>query len=122
MWGLPAVELAPGADARRALAGALSDRLGVHAAVGPAAAVVERELTHRALVLEVHRARVAGRLGAGRRADPALRWATPRDMEGLAVSTAMRTAIEAADGGLRPLAEGAPGAVGPGRAYPTERS
>jgi A/G-specific adenine glycosylase len=122
MWGLPAVELAPGADARRALAAALRDRLGVPAEVGPAVAVVERELTHRSLVLRVHGARIPGpipsRVRGGDR--PALRWATPRDMEGLAVPTAVRKAIEAAGGGRRMPVEGAPGAEGPGRAYPTE--
>jgi A/G-specific adenine glycosylase len=124
MWGLPAVELAPGADARRALAAGLRDRLGVPAEVGPAVAVVERELTHRRLVLRVHGARIPGpipsRVRGGDR--PALRWATPRDMEGLAVPTAVRKAIEAAGGGRRMPVEGAPGADGPGRAYPTERS
>jgi len=124
MWGLPAVELAPGADARRALAAALRERLGVPAEVGPALAVVERDLTHRTLVLHVHGARIPGpvplRVRGGER--PALRWATPRDMEGLAVPTAVRKAIEAAGGGRRMPAEGAPGADGPGGAYPTERS
>jgi len=92
--------------------------------VGPALAVVERELTHRTLVLRVHEARIPGpvplRVRGGER--PALRWATPRDMEGLAVPTAVRKAIEAAGGGRRMPAEGAPGADGPGGAYPTERS
>ena len=124
MWGLPAVELAPGADARRALAAALRERLGVPAEVGPALAVVERDLTHRTLVLHVHGARIPGpvplRVRGGER--PALRWATPRDMQGLAVPTAVRKAIEAAGGGRRMPAEGAPGADGPGGAYPTERS
>jgi A/G-specific adenine glycosylase len=111
MWGLPAVELAPGADPRRALAGALRERLGVRARVGPALAVVERDLTHRALVLRVHGARLAGpvRPGGGWPRRPGLRWATVQDIQGLAVPTAVRKAIEASGSGPLASVGGGPG-------------
>jgi A/G-specific adenine glycosylase len=125
MWGLPGVELPPGADPRRSLSEALRARLGVRVDVGPVLAVVERALTHRALVLHVHDVRVAGRIRAaegGARGRSGLRWAAPRDIQGLAVPTAVRKALEAAGRGPAASGDREPGSPGPGASYPTERS
>jgi A/G-specific adenine glycosylase len=123
MWGPPAAEVAPGEDPRRALRTALRARLGVRAEVGPAAASLVRALTHRTLVLSVHPARLAGRPGrAGEPGgDAGLRWAARRDIQGLAVPTALRRALEAAGEGPHSPSRGGPGADRPGSPYPAER-
>jgi A/G-specific adenine glycosylase len=120
LWGLPAVEVGPGRDPRRALGGALRALVGPGARVGSLLAVVRRELTHRELVLSVYSA--AFRRGAATpdRGPEGLRWASVSDIESLGISTAMRRAMEAAEGQPGHLSGVMRGPRAPRRSYPAE--
>jgi len=121
LWGLPAVEVPPGGVARRALRGVLRELLGAGARVGALLAVVDRELTHRDLVLRVFAAEAPPGAGSGSPADrEGLRWASSSDIQGLGFPTAMRKALEAAEAAAGTPDTGAQGSRRPGPAYPTE--
>ena len=89
LWALPAAEVRDGADARAELRAHLA-RCGAAVAAGEELACVERTLTHRRLVLRAYACR-ARRVRTG----PALRFATPRQMDALGLPTAMRRLAEA---------------------------
>jgi A/G-specific adenine glycosylase len=74
LLALPAVEVAPGADPRAALARALVREHGLRVRVGDEVATCERPLTHRALTLRAYACEVRGAIVPSRR----LRFATPR--------------------------------------------
>jgi A/G-specific adenine glycosylase len=93
LWAPPGVDLPAGrrtaAAARKTLGERLSGHLGVGVTVGPELASVSRTLTHRELELVAHRARLARPVaGLG------LRWATPLEVEGLAIPSAVRALLE----------------------------
>ena len=96
LWQLPGVEIARGWGTRALLRGDLGARLGVRCRLGDELAVVERALTHRRLVLRVFRGEVWGDPCAPAR--PELRWQGLAHLDGVAISTAMRRAIEASEG------------------------
>jgi A/G-specific adenine glycosylase len=90
LWGLPAVEVAAGADPRRALRAALA-AAGVVVRVGAELARVERALTHRRLALVAYGCEL-GREVAER---DGLAWVTPGRCDALGMPTAMRKLVEA---------------------------
>jgi A/G-specific adenine glycosylase len=94
LWTPPLVELPAGrpggAAARQALRGGLSRLLGAAVAVGPELAAVERTLTHRDLALVAFEVRPRGPPRV-----EGLRWATPLEVERLAVPAAVRALLAA---------------------------
>ncbi len=85
LWELPSAELAPGSDARGALA-----RLGFAAMADAPIGAVKRTLTHRLLTIELWPC-----AAPAARALPAEgRFASPGDWSALGLSTAMRKALE----------------------------
>ena len=101
MWELPSIEVAVGAEARRALRAGLAAR-GLSTAVGPEVVRVERTLTHRRLVLGAHRCALSAAVPEGQD----LRFATPAELSLLAVPTAWRRLVAA----LSPAPSGRSGA------------
>jgi A/G-specific adenine glycosylase len=92
LWAPPMVELPAGpaqaATLRRLLRERLSDRLGLALRVGAELAAVERTLTHRELTLVAWEVALKGPLRA-----PGLRWATPLEVEGLGVGSAVEALL-----------------------------
>jgi A/G-specific adenine glycosylase len=90
MWELPSVEVAGGADARRALRAGLA-RLGLASVVSGEVVRVERTLTHRRLVLGAHRCALRGVV----RECEDLRFCAPAELVRLPVPTAVRRLLAA---------------------------
>ena len=88
LWELPTVVVETGDDPREALRRELHRRLGLRAEPAAPLATVERRLTHRRLVVTAYACR-AGRV------PPGARLATRADLEGMALSTAMRRVLRA---------------------------
>jgi len=86
LWELPSAPVGEGQAPREALRRALAEEHGLDLAVGAEVAAVERLLTHRRLRLVAYACRAAPGAALG----PALRWARPAELEGMALSTAMR--------------------------------
>jgi A/G-specific adenine glycosylase len=108
LWEMPSAEVGRGESPSAALRRVLRRDLGAVSRVGEVLAVVERLLTHRRLVLAVHRCVVRGEVRVvpgGRYLD--VRWAAPAELDGLGVSTAMRRAAEAGAAGARRAVPGA---------------
>jgi adenine-specific DNA glycosylase len=91
-WDLPAIEVAPGADAAVALRSRMARR-GLTVDVGPPVARLRHAVMNRRLEIEVLRCRVSRGRVAGR-AD--LRWVEPEDLPTTAVSGATLKTARAA--------------------------
>jgi len=92
LWELPSAEVRPGDRPERALASAVSRRLGADVAVGALAAEVDRVLTHRLLRLSAYRCSATPWPGAR----AGLAWAPADALGELALPTAMRLLAAAA--------------------------
>jgi A/G-specific adenine glycosylase len=86
LWAPPAAEVAPGEDARRALARELRGTTGAGArwTVGAEVAACERILTHRTLTLRAFRCEPRARLAA----DDATRWVPAEGLDACGVPAA----------------------------------
>ena len=95
LWAPPAAEVAAGNDARSALSRALRRGPGGRWAVGEEVAACERILTHRDLTLRAFRCEPRGRVASS----GALRWVSPRELDGCGVPSAVRALIDLAGAG-----------------------
>ncbi len=94
LWQLPAAEVPRGWAPRAALARGLGRVLGAGARVGPEVARLERQLTHRRLVLGAFRCRLRGEPRPGEGCET--RWVPRRDLGGVGMPAAVRRLLEAA--------------------------
>jgi A/G-specific adenine glycosylase len=85
LWSPPLVEIAPGADAARALEEGLRAAHGIDARAGVELAACERTLTHRALALRAYACEIRG-ASRGR----AVRFATAEELEALGTPSAVK--------------------------------
>lgn len=100
MWDLPAMELRPGADARRAIEAAMTGRHALPVESEAEAARATHSILHRRLALEIYPCRLRGPLvknGDG------TRWIRPESLSETPVSGATRKVLHLALGGSWPV-------------------